>query len=400
MRLYFYDIHTREELCVPGTNYKGADHAGSSEAGIANGKRYMDTVFSVEIIVGRNKTRTLTAEDFPGRIVAVKEWMMPAADRYNPEPKPMIEWRVLIHRKQGFVGNESPICNTAPRVKLGQAARDLVPVDAIPDPEPPKNLKATLKAEKKQMEKAVSQEPELTEDDIQAVLGALVHENPTYKVAPAGRDRKALKALTERGHVEEGGEVTEAGKAAYVAAGGELPTFQKRWWLPTIPYSVIDAINRTCAAQGSVRRAMGAANADYNGHFVTVSFNDFRQYWITQYTWSGRNVLARGTLEQALRAGLRAYERGALGTQIMAYVKTAEDAALAESLGYKPYSKAAQRAHDATWHTDLHDKVGEAYEYEKHGTAPLLGVLANAQSIEDYEAKKEAMLAERRARRA
>jgi len=343
--------------------------------------------------------RSITAEDFPGRIVAVKQWWMPAADQYNPEPKPVVEWLVLVHRKQGFVGNESKHCNTAKRTRLGAAARDLVSVDAIP--EPPKNLKADIKAEKAQMEKAVSQEPEEpTEQHLQAVLGALLHEITPAKVVGWSIQAKALKALQEMGYVSEGGEVTEAGKAAYEAAGGELPTLQKRWWLPTIPYSVIDAINRTCAAQGSVRRAMGAANADYNGHFVTVSFNDFRQYWITQYTWSGRNVLARGTLEQALRAGLRAYERGALGTQIMAYVKTAEDAALAESLGYKPYSKAAQRAHDATWHTDLHDKVGEAYEYEKHGTAPLLGVLANAQSIEDYEAKKEAMLAERRARRA
>lgn len=398
MRLYFYDIHTREELCVPGTDRKGADHAGSSEAGIVGDTRYMDTVFSVDIVVGRNKTRTITARDFSGRIVAVKEWVMPAADRYNPEPKPLIEWRVLIDRKQGFMGNESPTCNTAGRAKLGLAARDLVPVDAIPDPEPPKVINVDVaKVEREALEAA--KPPEAAEEDIQKVLHALVHEESPNRAVDFGVARKALTILTERGHIEDVVEVTEEGKAAYVAAGGELPTFQKRWWLPTIPYGVIDAINRTCAAQGSVKYAMGAADADYNGHFVSVSFNEFRQYWVTQYTWSGRNVLARGELESALRAGLREYERGALGTQIMAYVKTAEDAALAKELGYQPYSKAAQRAHDATWRTDLHDLVGEAMQYEKQGTAPLLGVLANAKDKADYETKKEAMLAERRARR-
>ena len=70
-------------------------------------------------------------------------------------------------------------------------------------------------------------------------------------------------------------------------------------------------------------------------------------------------------------------------------MKTAEDVALAESLGYRPYSKAAEAAHDATWRTELHDKVGEAYRWEKQGMAPLLGILANATDIGDYEAKKE-----------
>ena len=42
MRLYFYDIHTREELCVPGTDRKGADHAGSSEAGGSSRSRISD----------------------------------------------------------------------------------------------------------------------------------------------------------------------------------------------------------------------------------------------------------------------------------------------------------------------------------------------------------------------
>lgn len=425
-RVYFYDIHTREELDAPGCKFRGPDFHGCSEAAIVEKSegavRYSDTRFSVEIKVGR-KVRSVTAEDFPGRVVAVKQWWVPAPTQESPDPEPVVEWAVLVHRKQGFVGNESPACNSAKKVKLGAAARELVPFDKIPDPdpEPPKPLKSfpkpfkstklnavdfiiakpAMDAEIKASADAEPPKPkEPTEEDIQAVLQAVIHEEATYKAAPAGLDRKALQTLRERGYVDANDESTEEGKAAYVASGGALPTFSKRWWLPTRPYKVVDAINRMAAATGSPRYAMAAASANYNGHMVMVSWNDFRGYWVAGYTWAGWNVIARGYLKYALEAALKEYERGALGSCVHATVRDAEEAEIAESLGYQPWSKKIEAEYNQTWMTELHNKVGEAMQYEKAGLAPLVGILANAKDLADYEAQKEAALAERRAKRA
>lgn len=92
------------------------------------------------------------------------------------------------------------------------------------------------------------------------------------------------------------------------------PTFE----LPTIPYDLIAAINRAAAATGSVGYAMATAHANYNGHRVSVVFNDYRQYWITEHFWGERVVHFRGGFQGALEAGKAEYAIGALGTQVVA----------------------------------------------------------------------------------
>lgn len=61
------------------------------------------------------------------------------------------------------------------------------------------------------------------------------------------------------------------------------------------PLSIIDAINRQAAAQGSVRYAMATADADYNGHALALYWNDYRGYYVLDYHWGERVVLHRGT---------------------------------------------------------------------------------------------------------
>ena len=56
-----------------------------------------------------------------------------------------------------------------------------------------------------------------------------------------------------------------------------------------------------------------ASYADYNGHRVTLSWNDYRRYYVAEYYWAGRVVLSRGRFESCLRATLEEYGRGALG---------------------------------------------------------------------------------------
>ena len=43
------------------------------------------------------------------------------------------------------------------------------------------------------------------------------------------------------------------------------------------PYSLIDAVNRVSLATGSIYSAMASHGADYNGHYVSVYFNDYRE---------------------------------------------------------------------------------------------------------------------------
>lgn len=83
--------------------------------------------------------------------------------------------------------------------------------------------------------------------------------------------------------------------------------------LPVRPYSPIDAHNRSAAAKGSPMYAMATAYANYNGHHVTLSWNDYRRYYVAEYFWAGRVVLARGKFADCLNVVLSEYARGDLG---------------------------------------------------------------------------------------
>jgi hypothetical protein len=83
--------------------------------------------------------------------------------------------------------------------------------------------------------------------------------------------------------------------------------------LPIRPYGVIDAYNRKAAAVGSPRYAQATEYANYNGHHVTLSWNDYRRYYVAEYFWAGRVVIARGDFAYCLRAAIEEYNRGALG---------------------------------------------------------------------------------------
>ena len=88
----------------------------------------------------------------------------------------------------------------------------------------------------------------------------------------------------------------------------------KQFHLPVRPYSPIDALNRRAVAVGSLRYAMLASHADYNGHQVTLSWNNYRKYYVAEYFWAGRVVIARGDFRSCLAAVLGEYDRGALGS--------------------------------------------------------------------------------------
>ena len=154
--------------------------------------------------------------------------------------------------------------------------------------------------------------------------------------------------------------------------------------LPTRPYDIIGALNRAWLAQGSIRTAMLAADADYNGHAVYVEFNEYRQYWVARYTWAGHIVLARGTFGECLRAAKREYDRGALGARVTAYPRTEAEIAEATALGFTPVAHGV----DPAWMTWKHRLVGDAIAWERHFGGGATAALIAATSPEDYEARK------------
>lgn len=116
--------------------------------------------------------------------------------------------------------------------------------------------------------------------------------------------------------------------------------------LPVRPYSPIDALNRKAAALGSPRYAAATAYADYNGHHVTLSWNSYRGYYVAEYFWAGRVVVARGDFANCLAAVLAEYARGALGAS--ATVVPREDDAEAIAL----CERTAELSRGSIWRKD------------------------------------------------
>ena len=171
-------------------------------------------------------------------------------------------------------------------------------------------------------------------------------------------------------------------------------------WLPTRPYSLIDAINRAAAAQGSFRYAMATSDADFNGHWVTID-QGFKPGWRAHYMWGGTRWLMRGaTIQEALRAGLDEYTRGAKGCTVLAVSVPAEAIEYARTLGYVEYTEDIASAHQRSYSDDRWQEIGSAMMYERQLGCPAVGFLANSATAEEYKAKVDTFFAGRKRARA
>ena len=159
------------------------------------------------------------------------------------------------------------------------------------------------------------------------------------------------------------------------------------YWLPTRPYTLCDAMNRAAAATGSVRYAQQAANSGYNGHAVSVTYNDYHDYCICEHYWGERVVHARGSMETALRAGRAEYDLGHRGTRVITCALTPGESQAALALGYIPWSMEGEEAWNALWFTELHSCVGEALGDARHG-CDTVHLLMQASNRVDYQERK------------
>lgn len=147
------------------------------------------------------------------------------------------------------------------------------------------------------------------------------------------------------------------------------------YYIPTQPYSPIDALNRRAAAVGSPGYAMATAHANYNGHSVRVSWNSYRRYYIAEYTWSGRQVIARGSFENVLTAALRFNRRDGLGTSLKVWPREDDDDAIAlceSTEALQLYSRDSAAAHFDSWYTWRHRAAaGSVRDYAHPGKLVL-----------------------------
>lgn len=130
--------------------------------------------------------------------------------------------------------------------------------------------------------------------------------------------------------------------------------------MPVKPYSVIDLINRRGAATGSMRNAQLCSAAEYNGHPLGLSFNDYRGYYVGEFYWGERVVFARSKdVVEAVRASLAEYARQGRGAYLEIAVKPEDAAAVREA--YPDLTEGAlPDIRSCDWWTWKHAEVGPA----------------------------------------
>jgi hypothetical protein len=177
---------------------------------------------------------------------------------------------------------------------------------------------------------------------------------------------------------------------------------EQAWEIPTRPYTVIDAINRSAAATGSVRYAQLAEGGDYNGHHVAVYFNDYRGYWLAEYHWGERVVLRRGSLLECAEAAAREFERGARGASAKLVIDpkaltsdlTRIDVGYLEALGFVrvPLQASARyaplRRSLPAWWTWKHGEAGHAVDLERRGWGGAIAALLASETLEAWHSMK------------
>jgi hypothetical protein len=101
-------------------------------------------------------------------------------------------------------------------------------------------------------------------------------------------------------------------------AGKPAPKLMKtQFFILGKPLSVTDAINRRAAATGSVRYAMATADADYNGHPLSLYWNEYRGYYVCDYHWGERVVITRDeNFARALATAKRELARQGRGASL------------------------------------------------------------------------------------
>ncbi len=126
-------------------------------------------------------------------------------------------------------------------------------------------------------------------------------------------------------------------------------TLPSCWWLPTTPYTALDALHRAEAATTSnLRMALLARTASYNGHkYHIVEAARLAARYNVYHRWGVTVFAARGvTFAEALSAATAAVHDGGRGASAHMDVRIgAAEAEQCRCAGWRPYTAEAVQVH-------------------------------------------------------
>lgn len=161
---------------------------------------------------------------------------------------------------------------------------------------------------------------------------------------------------------------------------------ERIYWKPTKPYNIGQLINKILVSQyGSPLVAQQAEFSNYNGHIIMVTYNEVRKYWIAEYTWAGRRVIARGNFENVLSDALMFFEHSGAGSEVRVSCRNDEEVEVCLKCGLEEYSSEVAKAHYRTFETWKHEEASMAVWAEKKLGASSVAHLLKAQTKEEYE---------------
>ena len=116
-----------------------------------------------------------------------------------------------------------------------------------------------------------------------------------------------------------------------------------KFWLPTSPFTAVDALNRAAIATGGAGQAAVARDADFNGHrYEAAPALRNRGTYNVFFQWAGHNMLAREVdLLSALRLVCQRAQVGRGGSGIVTLADDADidiNTAACRAAGLVPYA--------------------------------------------------------------
>jgi len=171
---------------------------------------------------------------------------------------------------------------------------------------------------------------------------------------------------------------------------------KKFYWLKEIPTTLIDCINRYALATGTAQRAMYGANAEYNGHRVSIHKLVWGD-WCASYIWSGNNVIARGEFQTCVDSAKRYYERGHKGASVKVTLYSGdtlskEQIEILKKAGFEETDEegVARYKEETFPQYDLQKEVPNAFWYrERFGSNFGPDLLLKSKNIAEYKVKVE-----------
>lgn len=119
------------------------------------------------------------------------------------------------------------------------------------------------------------------------------------------------------------------------------------------PSLVVDDLR---LATGSIRGAIASSSADFNGHSLSLYWNDYRRYYVVEYYWGERRVICRSEdFNVALKAAKEEFSRQGRGASLKVSPRDID-----VELAKKDEDLIEGKEENKEWYTWKHKQVASA----------------------------------------